>query len=193
MAARLESGAAKVACTNKDQTMMDEGDDGARVGLWVTLGVVTLLLFGLVGGLAVRQSHKHAAPARAVATTPAANPVAAADVLLDQPLSGDLLGKVYFDTSSAEVPLDAVTAVDAAKTALAAAPASSRLVLSGFHDATGDPAKNADLAKERAKAVRKVLSAGGIDPARLALRKPEATTGDGKPEEARRVEIRLVP
>ena len=169
--------------------MMDEGDDGARVGLWVTLGVVTLLLFGLVGGLAVRQSHKHAAPARAAT----AGPVAAADVLLDQPLSGDLLGMVYFDTASAEVPLDAVTAVDAAKTALAAAPATSRLVLSGFHDATGDPAKNADLAKERAKAVRKVLTAGGIDPARLALRKPEATTGDGKPEEARRVEIRLVP
>jgi outer membrane protein OmpA-like peptidoglycan-associated protein len=171
--------------------MMDEGDDGARVGLWVTLGVVTLLLFGLVGGLAVRQSHKHAAPARAPAA--AAGPVATADVLLDQPLSGDLLGKVYFETASAALPLEAVTAVDAAKTALAAAPATSRLVLAGFHDATGDPTKNAELAKERAKAVRQVLEAGGVDPSRLALRKPEATTGDGKPEEARRVEIRLVP
>ena len=32
----------------------------------------------------------------------------------------------------------------------------------------------------------------GADPARVALRKPESTTGDGTAQEARRVELRLV-
>ena len=52
--------------------MMDEGDDGARVGVWVTVGVITLLLFGLIGGLAIRQSHKGAAKAQPVAAMPCA-------------------------------------------------------------------------------------------------------------------------
>ena len=34
--------------------MMDENDDGARVGLWVVIGIIALLLFGLIGGLAMR-------------------------------------------------------------------------------------------------------------------------------------------
>ena len=68
-----------------------------------------------------------------------------------------------------------------------------QIVLSGFHDASGDPAKNAELAKERAKAVRAALQAAGIDAARLALRKPESTTGDGDEKLARRVEVRLLP
>jgi outer membrane protein OmpA-like peptidoglycan-associated protein len=76
---------------------------------------------------------------------------------------------------------------------LAQAPAGAKLVLSGFHDASGDPARNAELAKERAKAVRTALVAAGVDVARVALRKPESTMGGGTPEEARRVEVRLVP
>ena len=32
--------------------MLDDGDEGARVGLWVAVGVVALLLFGLLGGFA---------------------------------------------------------------------------------------------------------------------------------------------
>ena len=67
-----------------------------------------------------------------------------------------------------------------------------RAVVSGYTDASGDPAKNAELAKDRAKAVRAALQADGVDAARVGLRKPESTTADGKPEEARRVEIRLV-
>lgn len=165
---------------------MDEGDDGARVGLWVALGIITLLLFGVIGGLAMRQAHKKPAAAPAVATA------AAGDTLIDGAIAGDLLGKVYFDTGLSALPADAAATVAAAKAALAAAPAGSKLVLSGFHDATGDPARNAELAKERAKAVRAALQADGVDAARVGLRKPESTTADGKPEEARRVEIRLV-
>ena len=49
--------------------MLDDSDAGARVGVWTVFGIITLLLFGLIGGLAIRQSHKGAAPA---ATTSAA-------------------------------------------------------------------------------------------------------------------------
>jgi hypothetical protein len=31
--------------------MIDELDDGARIGVWTVLGVVAFLLFGLLGGL----------------------------------------------------------------------------------------------------------------------------------------------
>ena len=166
---------------------MDEGDDGARVGLWVTLGIITLLLFSLIAGLAIRQSHKK--PAAKPAAVAAAAP---AEALIEGPLAGDVLGKLYFESGAATLPADAAAALTAVKAALAAAPATAKLVLSGFHDASGDPAKNAELAKERAKAVRAALQADGVDAARVGLRKPESTTADGKPEEARRVEIRLV-
>ena len=166
---------------------MDEGDDGARVGLWVTLGIITLLLFSLIAGLAIRQAHKKPAakPAAVAATAPA-------EALIEGPLAGDVLGKLYFESGAATLPADTAAALTAVKAALAAAPATAKLVLSGFHDASGDPAKNAELAKERAKAVRAALQADGVDAARVGLRKPESTTADGKPEEARRVEIRLV-
>jgi outer membrane protein OmpA-like peptidoglycan-associated protein len=180
--------------------MTDEGDEGARVGLWVALGVVALLLFGLIGGLALRQTHKQAPAAVATMAVPATSAapampaVAAVDALMDGPLSGDLLSKLYFDLGSATLPAEAAAAVTAAKAALAAAAPSAKLVLSGFHDASGDPLKNAELAKQRAKAVREALSSGGgVEPSRIAMRKPEITTGGGPANEARRVEIRLVP
>jgi outer membrane protein OmpA-like peptidoglycan-associated protein len=178
--------------------MTDEGDEGARVGLWVALGVVALLLFGLIGGLAFRQMHKQApsavapmaVPATAALTMPATTPV---EALMEGPLSGDLLSKLYFDLGSAALPAEAAAAVMAAKSALAGAAPGAKLVLSGFHDASGDPLKNAELAKQRAKAVRDALSGGGVELSRIGMRKPEITTGGGPATEARRVEIRLVP
>jgi outer membrane protein OmpA-like peptidoglycan-associated protein len=118
--------------------------------------------------------------------------VAGADTLLDVPLTGDLAGTLYFATGVATLGPDSADAIKAlAATVQAAAPRGA--VLSGFHDVTGDPAKNAELAKERAKAVREALKAAGVPPERIALRKPQSTTGDGSNQEARRVEVRLVP
>jgi outer membrane protein OmpA-like peptidoglycan-associated protein len=165
--------------------MFDDIDDGARVGVWTAIGIITLLLFGLLGGLGIRALHQHAAPVAAAA--PAVDP----DAELDVPLTGTLTGTLYFALGSADLPADAAAALGQAKAALDAAPG-KKLVLSGFHDASGDPVKNAELAKARAKAVREALKTLGVDAARVGLRKPESTTGDGKPEEARRVEIRLV-
>ena len=169
--------------------MMDENDDGARVGLWVVIGIITLLLFGLIGGLAMRAMNAKKQIANPVAT--AAAPLAAADTLIDAPLSGEIVGKLYFDLAKAELPADASTALAPVLKALADHP-TKKLVLAGFHDPSGDATVNAELAKNRAKAVRAALTAQGVDAARVALRKPEQTAADGPADEARRVEIRLV-
>jgi len=181
--------------------MLDELDDGARIGVWTALGVVSLLLFGLLGGLAIKQlnDRKAGAPATkpaVMAAAPAA-PVAVpatggTDTLIDVPLGGELAGTVYFATGVATVGPDMAEAMKSLVAAVQAAE-SRKVLLSGFHDATGDPVKNAELAKERAKAVREALKAAGVAAERIGLRKPESTTGAGSDKEARRVEARLIP
>jgi outer membrane protein OmpA-like peptidoglycan-associated protein len=177
--------------------MMDDGDDGARVGLWATLGVVTLLLFGLIAGLAIRHAHKQAP--KAVALVAAAGGVAAGpavaglapDELKDVELTGVVAGTLYFATGSAALANDAGVVLSAIRD-VAAADSKRNLLISGFHDATGDPTRNAELAKERAKAVREALVAAGVDRARIVMRKPEVLVGGADNAEARRVEVRAV-
>jgi outer membrane protein OmpA-like peptidoglycan-associated protein len=174
---------------------MDEQDDGAKVGLWVVLGIITLLLFGLIGGLAMRAVNAKHAKVVAVAATPPAAPVAAAvaeaDVLIDVPLAGEIVARVFFELDRAELQADASMALAPAIKALSDAPG-KKLVIAGFHDPSGNAEHNAELAKQRAQAVRAALTTQGADPARVQLRKPEQTALGGPPEEARRVEVRLV-
>lgn len=103
---------------------------------------------------------------------------------------GEALAKVYFAVGAAA--LDEADKGVVAKTleALGAKP-NAIVLLSGFHDLSGDPAKNAELAKHRAQSVRDALVAGGIAAERIKFRKPESMLGTGSPEEGRRVEIRV--
>ncbi|MCB2019127.1 MAG: OmpA family protein [Hydrogenophaga sp.] len=96
--------------------------------------------------------------------------------------------KFYFASGKADL---APGAVEALGDAIAAGKAGKKLVLSGFHDATGDPAKNAELAKKRAFAVRDALKAAGVAESGIELKKPEQTTGSGNNAEARRVEVMI--
>ena len=64
-------------------------------------------------------------------------------------------------------------------------------MISGFHDVTGDPVRNEELAKQRALAVRDALAALGIGEDKIDLRKPAVTTASGSNAEARRVEVHL--
>ena len=93
--------------------------------------------------------------------------------------------RLYFDVGSTELPLDALTRlaplVTASETAL--------LIVAGYHDASGDPAANADLARRRAVAVGELLVQAGVKPERIELRKPAMTTGGTDAREARRVDI----
>lgn len=170
--------------------MLDELDDGARTGVWVALGVVAFLLFGLIGGLAIRQLKPAPAPAAAVAAPAAAVDL---DALLDVPLAGDLGGTLFFESGKTELNAAEAPAVLAAIRGAADAAPARRLVISGFHDASGDPAMNHELAKQRAFAVRDALVAQGVAKERIGLRKPASTDGGSADDpQARRVEVHLV-
>ncbi len=171
----------------------EDKDDTTRVGLWITFGVVTLVVISIVGAMVVRQLQgavEAAAPA-AAAAAPATVTVVEEVVLIEGPLAGELVTTLYFEVAQSALPAGAAPELDKVVQALAAAPA-RKLVISGFHDESGDPAKNAEIAKQRALSARAALHAAGVDPARVALRKPESTTGSGTEQEARRVELRLV-
>lgn len=169
----------------------EDKDDTQRVGLWITFGIVALVVISTVSAMVVRQLQSIEVPAAAAAAPAAAVVVVEEIVLIEAPLAGDLAATLYFGTGASALPADAAPLITAVAQALAAAPA-RKLVLSGFHDETGDAAKNAELAKQRALSVRTALVAAGVDKARIALRKPEVTTGSGSDQEARRVELRLV-
>jgi outer membrane protein OmpA-like peptidoglycan-associated protein len=159
------------------------------VGLWVVFSSVAVLLLGVLGFAVVRTMKGPAAPA--AQTAAAANATDAADVLVDYTTTTAALATAYFESGSAALQADADPALAETVKALAADPA-KRVLLSGYHDATGDPAMNAELAKQRAKAVRAALLVAGIPLNQVLLRKPESTTGTGTEREARRVEIRLI-
>lgn len=97
--------------------------------------------------------------------------------------------KFYFASGKADLPAGALEALG---DSVAAAQAGKRLVISGFHDATGDAAFNADLAKQRAMAVGDTLMAAGVPEANIELKKPEQAMGSGNAAEARRVEVVIV-
>ncbi len=100
-------------------------------------------------------------------------------------------GVVYFGVGSAGLPEGAEaglkTLLDALKTN-----STAKLVISGYHSATGELATNQELAKQRAFAVRDVLKSGaGVDEARVMLEKPQSAQANlaGEDPEARRVEV----
>lgn len=103
---------------------------------------------------------------------------------------GEALAKVYFAVGAAALNEADKGVVAKTQEALGAKP-NAIVLLSGFHDLSGDPAKNAELAKHRAQSVRDALVAGGIAAERIKFRKPESMLGTGSPEEGRRVEIRV--
>lgn len=166
----------------------EDKDDTTRVGLWITFGVVALVVISIISAMVVRQLRGQAGMQAAAAP---AVVVVEEIVLIEGPLVGDLIATLYFETGQATLPANAAAELAKVVDALAAAP-DRKVVLSGFHDATGDAAKNAELAKQRALAARTALTGAGIAPARVLLRKPEVTTGSGSDQEARRVELRLV-
>ena len=159
---------------------MSDNDDNETQG--VVFGVLAGVIFGiiaLVAGLGMWKASQPAAPAAQVAAAEAEiAPV------------GEALAKVYFAVGKAELD-EADKGVVARTVEALAAKDGGIVLLSGFHDPSGDPARNAELAKQRAMAVRDALVAGGVAAERVKFRKPESTVGEGSPEEGRRVEIRV--
>jgi outer membrane protein OmpA-like peptidoglycan-associated protein len=162
-----------------------------RVVALVLISVVVLAV-GLALGIGIHKSRGAAASSgTAVVAAPAAAVPAAAPVGDDASVVVENgVVKFYFASGKADL---AAGALDALGEAIAAAKAGKKLVLSGFHDTTGDPAFNAELAKQRAIAVRNALVGAGVAEGAMELKKPEQTTGTGNNAEARRVEVMIAP
>lgn len=96
--------------------------------------------------------------------------------------------KLYFDTGKTALPGDADQTL-AATVEWLKANSNAKAVISGYSDPRGNQASNAELSKNRAKAVRETLKAAGIDEARIEMRKPQSVEAGGDLAEARRVEV----
>lgn len=185
----------------------DEGQQG--LVLAVVLGLVAFVI-ALVVGLCMHRLGR--APSAAVAPAQISLPVPEVAPTLAEPAStvdhaANIAGRASqaaADAASVKVEQGAVRfyfasgdadLADGAGAALGevvkAAKAGRTLVITGFHDATGDAQKNAALARQRALAVREALKQAGVSDRQIVLKKPEQLVGGGSDAEARRVEITL--
>lgn len=162
-------------------------DEDSNVALSILIALLFLVI-AFVIGIGVQKAQKRVerpVPVMPPAsqTAPSAQAGAAEDearVVVDNGVI-----KFYFASGKAEVAATVATVLpDVLKAA-----AGKTVVLSGFHDATGNPEVNAALAKQRAEAVRDLLVAAGLPATAIALKKPEQMTGTGAAAEARRVEL----
>jgi len=176
--------------------MNDQNDDAQNFALMVLAGVVALVIAGVLAlaiGMGGPSSSMSAPAARGAAVMPDAGSASAAGAATagaSVPALGDADARIYFDLASDALPADAAAELGRIADAARADPGKVVLI-SGFHDESGDAAKNAELAKKRAFAVRHALEANGVARERLVMDKPRVTLGGADAREARRVEMRL--
>ncbi len=132
-------------------------------------------------------SAASAAPASGAADASAAA-APAAPAAAAAPITLPVLARLYFDTGVSALAADSATAL-APIIAAAKAHPTAQVAISGYHDKQGNVDQNAELAKQRALAVRDALASGGIGEGRIELRKPILSEGGADDREARRVEI----
>lgn len=163
--------------------MADQDDDPQRrVALCLVFGVVAAVIISVLAFATTRTLQRGA-------TLPAA--ASEIDAVVDVVVVGEPMAVLYFEIAKADLPGESAVVVSRVVEVLKV-DARAQVFLSGFHDATGDAAKNAELAKQRAKAVRGALQGAGVAVQRVVLVRPAVTTGEGTDREARRVEIRVV-
>jgi len=98
--------------------------------------------------------------------------------------------KLYFNIGVHRLPADSSAILESTIDWLNNHPG-ARVIISGYHDPSGDLASNQSLAKKRAQSTFDALLAGGVTADRIEMRKPESTEGGGDPAEARRVEVSI--
>jgi K(+)-stimulated pyrophosphate-energized sodium pump len=177
------------------QTLMDV--PSTFRSLYWPVAIVLALLLALLwfagygpGGKACAVPMAAMAPAAAVAPAPAAAPAVRPEIAAVAALpAAPPAENVYFAVNSFAVPADFEGKLVSIASYVKANPGAS-VVLSGYHDPTGNKAANEELALNRAKAVRTLLmDKMGLAKERVVMAKPVETTGGGNDQEARRVEV----
>lgn len=182
----------------------DEVEEKSGIGRWLPWLLLALALLALFLYLTFGTKKAEApvastdaslaAPAPEVSTPVVAPPAAPAAIPVGAGVTTETRdGKpaviVYFDTGKAFVVPAFGPAAVSLKGYLDANPG-SKLAVSGFNDKTGNAAKNAELSKDRAKAVEAALTLAGIPADAIELVKPSDATDTGTTNaEARRVEV----
>ncbi len=180
--------------------MSSQDDDQQGLVLWVVFGLVALVI-ALVVGVSVYQRGKMSAAPKAggmtaaVGSTVAALPSAAMPAVDNQAMADAASVKIengvvkfYFASGKTDLAQGANAALT---DVIKGANAGKKLVISGYHDATGSAAANAEVAKKRAFAVRDALKSAGVTDDKIELKKPEELKAAGSNAEARRVEVAL--
>lgn len=173
--------------------MSSQSDEGTGIALGAGVGVIVLVL-GLVFGVVM---HQHNASKKATALAKAAVPAAVPAPAAAAP-AGDAASvtvdngvvKFYFAPAKAELAQDGAKALT---DILAAAKSGKKIGISGFVDPSGDPQKNAELAKERAFAVKELLTSSGVPDGQIVMVRPnDIKAGATSAAEGRRVEVFLL-
>jgi outer membrane protein OmpA-like peptidoglycan-associated protein len=172
-AATAAAGAAGAAAT--------AGASGFRRWLpWIIGLIAAFLLWQFLS------APKPTAPsAPAPAPTTSAPPPAAAPA--PAPIAAGLPTAVFFETGSAAIGDEGRKKIASAADLIKKD--AVKVDITGYTDKTGDLAKNEELAKERARAVRDALMAAGVAEASITMKPPAFVTGGDNNEVARRVEI----
>ena len=170
-------------------------DSPQRVALFLVFGLIAIVVASV---LIFAVNHRGAPTAKpaVLATSPPAAAVSAvsSDAALAASDAASVkveqgVVKFYFASGKADL---AAGAGEALTDMVKGAQAGRKLVVSGFHDATGNAAQNAELALQRALAVRSAVTAAGVTEGQVELKKPEQiSSSSGSDAEARRVEISL--
>ena len=165
-----------------------DDDSQTRFALGFLFALIALVVSTVVGTVVYKRGIAHAPKAQVAAAAPAATNV---PVVVQEGASVvvvDGMVKFYFASGKADLAEGANAALaDVVK----GVQAGKRAVVSGFHDATGGADVNAELSKQRAKAVQAALIALGVTEDKVELKKPEQMQADGSNAEARRVEVIL--
>ena len=169
--------------------MFSQDDDNQGLVLGVVFGLIALVI-ALVIGLGIYKKNRFVSTARAPVATAAAGPAAVAASAVNADSASVIVenGVVKFYFASGQSAL-AAGGAQALGQVVKEVASGKKAVISGFHDATGSAAVNAELAKKRALAVRDALQSLGVAADKVELKKPEQMTGAGSSAEARRVEI----
>ena len=171
---------------------MSDDDSQERFALGFLFALIALVISVVVGTVVVKQLGASGAASPAEATAVVIDSAPAADAASVDDAATVLVeaGVVKFYFASAKADL-AAGANEALADVVKGVAEGKTAVVSGFHDATGDAAMNAELAKQRAFAVRDALKALGVAEEKIELKKPEEATASGNDAQARRVEVVL--
>jgi K(+)-stimulated pyrophosphate-energized sodium pump len=94
---------------------------------------------------------------------------------------------VFFESGKTDAPVGTGKELEGL-IAYAKSNVNAKIAISGYHDSKGDVAKNAELAKNRAKSVVETLKAAGLTEDRFMFEKPAQMDG-GDDKQGRRVDV----